>query len=395
MQIFSGGFLGEAVPFKAVEEKLSMVLPRLPVSKVIMGWAGGGSRETRSLYEKTAVFLEKSNIEFYLWFPVFSETGVLKSLDPLVDLHGRPLESQSGSGKEENFSFCCPGSRHNIEKILEIFEEEFSSMPFSGIFLDKIRYPSFAQGQRGVFSCFCPHCAAEYADPGQVRDALSGTFSQPLGINGYLGCGTYEFEDPLIMEFFSLKAGFISRSMQRICRYFREKRLKIGFDVFAPFLAPFVGQDLRALSELCDFMKPMMYCITRAPAGLPFETEALLCETGCSNPEKRQRFHEILGLDPRKLPFSLHSQQGEHAPEVNFAARELANLVNSSSSPIYAGMEINRKKNLAEVYPDYIEDAITAYSGAGVRGIVLSWNLLDAPQENLVRVGEVIEGMRT
>ncbi|MCL2128967.1 MAG: hypothetical protein FWH35_01260, partial [Treponema sp.] len=154
LQIFSGGFRGNGVSFEEVEKKLVSVLPEMQVSKVIMGWS-----PNKLLYEKTAEFLAKRNIEFFLWFPVFSETGALKDQSPLVDIQGIELKS-SNKTSHEDFSFCCPNNPQNIENIFAIFEEHFSPVPFTGIFLDKIRYPSLAQ--KGVFSCFCPHCLEEY-----------------------------------------------------------------------------------------------------------------------------------------------------------------------------------------------------------------------------------------
>jgi len=47
-------------------------------------------------------------------------------------------------------------------------------------------------------------------------------------------------------------------------------------------------------------LTPMMYRLTNAPAGLPFETEALLNGCGCVDPFKKQRFYDILGFDPSR-----------------------------------------------------------------------------------------------
>ena len=378
LQIFSGGFSGDAVPYEEVEKKLLFVLSGLPVSKVIMGWS-----TDKLLYEKTADLLAKKNIDFYLWFPVFSETGAIKNQSPLVDFNGQTLK-YSSENPCEDFSFCCPNNPHNIENILAIFEEHFSSIPFNGVFLDKIRYPSFAQ--RGVFTCSCRHCAAEYEKENfntkQFKDEISSLNSVPLGITNYRAGGKYEFERPGISRFFSLKAGFIFHSMQKICLYFREKGLKIGFDVFAPFLSPFVGQDLQKLSGLCDFIKPMMYRLTNAPAGLPFETEALLQETGCRNLEEKRHFYNILGLNSKNTIF-----------DIDFIIKDLNALVSSAACPIYAGVEINRKENVAEVYPPYIEETMTAYAGTGIRGFALSWDLLKAPGENIKQATETVKKM--
>ena len=383
LQIFSGGFLGKPVPYEKVEQKLLSVLSRLPVAKVIMGWA-----LDRELYERTAAFLAKRGIDFYVWFPVFSETGALRPLSGLVDFHGSRVEG-GGTHSDEDFSFCCPNSKQNIDSILDIFEREFAPVPFNGIFLDKIRFPSFAQGQRpgqgwsSVFSCFCPKCMALYEQEGfkpeQLKKALSQSASTPLGIKEYHGNGNYSFEAPVVSRFFSLKAAFIFQNLKRICRYFREKGLGIGLDVFAPFLAPFTGQDLMALSGLAGFIKPMMYRATRAPAGLPYETEMLLRETGCDGDEKRQKFFKLLGLDSEQKPFDLA-----------FSANELKQTAAASSCPVYAGVEINRKKKIAEVYPGYIKETIDAFSRTGIRGFTLSWDLLDAPEENITAVADTI-----
>ena len=372
IQLFSGGFLGNSIPYEIVEQKLIFILSKLPVDKVIMGWSGD-----KFLYEKTAKFLEKRNIEFYLWFPVFSETGALKNLNPLLDYQGRKLVSEKVHG-EENFAFCCPTDTQNIEMILKIFEQEFASIPFTGVFLDKIRYPSFAQSRRGVFSCFCPKCLEKFNKNNFDFDGFKASYSNqnhiPLNIRGYHGNGNYEFEDPNISQFFSLKGKFIYQSIKSICGYFKEKNYKIGLDVFAPFLSTFVGQDLVSLSRLCDFLKPMMYRITHAPAGMPFELNALLQEKS-----ERQGFCKILGIGAENGIFNL-----------DFTIKELSNLKQISQCSISAGIEINRKKNIAEVYPEYIEETMEAYVRTGIQGLILSWDLLDAPPENIVKVGEMM-----
>ncbi|MDR0313803.1 MAG: hypothetical protein LBI14_09410 [Treponema sp.] len=379
LQIFSGGFLSEAVSFEAVQQKLEYVLPRLPVQKVIMGWSRDNSKK---LYTQTASFLSKRNIEFYLWFPVFSETGSLLTLSPLIDIEGHEINNPAND-EEENFSFCCPNNPQNHEKILGLFEKEFASLPFDGVFLDKIRYPSFAlsgfsadKSCKNVFSCFCPHCLKKYEEEGisidDLKKALSRPTLSPLGMNAYSGSGSYAFEDPTISQFFKLKASFIYKSLSKICKYFREKKYRIGFDVFAPFLSAFVGQDLIALSSLCDFMKPMMYRITQAPAGIPFETEALLRETNSLDIKKRRNFDRLVGVNSDLFPFDL-----------SFVTREIKDLVAQVSCDIYPGIEINRRENIAEVYPEYIEETIKAYRASGIDGLALSWNLLDAPKENI------------
>jgi hypothetical protein len=371
VQFFTGGFLEEIVSYEAVEKKLLSILPRLPVKKVLMGWS-----PDKALYEKTAEFLEKRNSDLYLWFSVFSEAGDIKNLGALVDYKNQSVNADGN----EDFNFCCPNNPENIEIMLDLFTNKFSSIPFKGVFLDKIRYPSSANGQGSMFTCFCKHCLELYkkekVDIEQLKEIFSHPFSVPLGITGYLGNGEYTFADSALSDFFKLKAGIIFRSMQKMCKFFRERNYGIGFDVFAPFLSPFVGQNLKELSGLCDFIKPMMYRATYAPAGMPFETEALLRETGSEN---KSSFYQSLNLAPEKKPFDL-----------DFAVRDLQKMTASSACPVYAGVEINRIETIAEVYPDYIEETIKAYAQTGIQGIALSWNMLDAPDENVAKAADML-----
>jgi hypothetical protein len=378
VQIFAGDFAGDWVSWETVEQKLLTLIQKVPVHKVIIGWP-----LDKKFYEKAAMFLAKHAIEFYLWFPVFSETGTLRTQGPLVDIHGKQIEDRTNEG----FAFFCPNNPRNIENIIDIFESEFDTIPFTGVFLDRIRFPSFAQksGHRSVFSCFCPHCLEIYNSENfnikKLEIALTRSSEMPLGITAYKGNGKYEFEDSTILQFFTLKENIIFRNLSKICHYFREKNYKIGFDVFAPFLSPFVGQNLKALSGLCDFMKPMMYRATKAPAGLPFETEALLCEGGISG--QKTALYPLLGIDPKQEHFDLA-----------FTVQELKDLTATSVCPVYAGVEINRVKDLAEVYPSYIEETIKAYTQSGICGIALSWNLLDTPEENITHLFEIF-GLKT
>ena len=385
IQIFSGNFLEKAVPYELVEKKLIFCLSRMPVNKVIMGWS-----PDKELYQRTAEFLAKRNVDFYLWFPVFSETGALEDLSPLADIKGRTLECRKG----EEFSFCCPNSK-NVEKIIGIFEREFSSVYFDGVFLDRIRYPSFANshGSAGVLSCFCPECRAVYKRENfnieNIKAALSVPESDIFSITGYHGNGKYVYKNTALPVFLRLKTKVIYKCLEQLCRFFREKNYGIGFDVFAPFLSPFVGQDLVSLGGLCDFIKPMMYRVTHAPAGLPFETESLLKKTCKADDEvslaaHKQNFNKLLRINSgfEKKSFNL-----------DFAANELKCLSAATACPVYAGVEINRVKNLAETDPAYIEETVNAYAKTGISGLALSWNLLDMPEKIIAKTAELIKNL--
>ena len=124
----------------------------------------------------------------------------------------------------------------------------------------------------------------------------------------------------------------------------------------------------------------------QSPAGLPFETEALLKETGYVSDLESSKFLKMTDsstmffADLKDVPFYL-----------NFAARELQDLTSSSACPVYAGVEINRIKDIAEVHPHYLEETNMAYGQTGIKSFALSWNLLDAPEENIAKAAEIIE----
>ena len=373
LQIYSGGFTDRTISFENILQKLEPILSRIKVSKVIMG-----TSVNQELNEKVRDYLYKNEIEFYLWLPVFAELDELKKGYPLVDYRGKDKGDYQLSERED-FTFYCPNHPQNAFNVLRVFEEKFSSIGFTGVFLDKIRYSSFANSLNAVLTCFCPFCQIKYKqanfDPMDLESSIEMLLQKqsPFGAIAY-NRGKYTFDDDRWNIFFNLKSQFITDSVKGICQFFKERNYKIGLDVFSPFGSHFVGQDIPALSTFSDFVKPMMYRMTNAPAGLPFELEAILQET-TSNEAQRKAFCEVLGFDPEKYPF-----------DIDFSVKELKDLVIDSKAPIYAGVEINRAQKIAEVTPSYIEETINAYSQADVKGFVLSWNLLNAPQENIEQI---------
>ena len=373
LQIYSGGFTGRAATVETIQQKLEPILSRIRVSKVIMGMS-----VNTELYAKIRDYLIKNDVEFYLWLPVFAELDELKKGNPLIDYHGKD-KGDYQLDEREDFTFYCPNHPQNMLNVLQVFEENYSSIGFTGVFLDKIRYSSFANGLNGVLTCFCPFCQMKYKfahfehkDMEQLIKMMPQR-NTPLGIVSYKQ-GRYVFDDELWNQFFNLKSQFITEAIKSVSQYFTEKNYKVGLDVMSPFVSHFVGQDIPALSAFTDFIKPMMYRMTNAPAGLPFELEAILQET-TTNEAQRKAFYEVLGFKSERQPF-----------DIDFAVKELNDLVQISKTPIYPGVEINRAQKVAEVYPAYIEETIKAYGEADIKGFVMSWNLLNAPQENIEQI---------
>lgn len=382
IQIFTGGYKEHHVTFEQIEKKLKIILEAGTVKRVIMGWS-----LDRELYEQTIELLRPYKTQCFLWLPVFSETGILEPVHLLIDDKGQ--EVKIFHLKEgENFEFYCPKDETNITGFLNIFEKYFSGIGFDGVFLDKIRYGAFSNGISGVFGCFCDKCRESYEeyglDPEQlkaememVRSGRNGYGAVPLKITDYQK-GVYEFENPMWEVFFHKKSDDIMKALTEITAYFRSRKLLVGMDTFSPFTAYFAGQDIVRLGTLGDFIKPMMYRITNAPAGLPFEAECLIGETAKEEGAAEAFFKKINCHSPKGQPF-----------DMEFVRRELKYLTDRKVK-VNAGIEINRNEAAAADVA-YIRENLRELSQTEVDGFVLSWDLLSAPEAN---ISEVVEYMK-
>lgn len=380
LQIFTGGFNENEVTFDQIESKLTPLLNTLSISKVIMGWSLNSE-----LYQNTKKLLDKFGVELYLWIPVFSETGLLKPVSLLHDFKGNEVKSyQLKAG--ENFEFYCPNQKINTDSFIQVYEEHFSNIDFDGIFLDKIRYGSFSNGLTGVFNCFCPECLKRYQEQGmdvnRIKEEMlhvvkgeKGYDKNPLNITGYWD-GKYQFSDDIWDKFFDSKAKNVYDALEKISTYFREKGLKIGLDIFSPFIGYFVGQDIKRLEQIADFVKPMMYRMTAAPAGLPFEYSNFIKETTKGNIE------DISIMFNKTL-----NSKGciNNTFDIDFVKAEL-DFITGLSIPTYCGIEINRIDEIAPVYPDYIKENLVNLEMTDINGYVLSWDLMSAPEDNIQEV---------
>lgn len=382
IQIFTGGYTESQTTYEAIEGKLKPILEAGKVKRVIMGWS-----LQPALYRKTMELLRAYGTECFLWIPVFSETGLIKPVKHLIDFQGKEVKSYRLK-EGENFEFYCPVDRQNIESFLGIYEEHFAGLGFNGVFLDKIRYGAFSNGLSGVFNCFCPTCQASYeahgisvkelkAEMEKVSEGSDGYDQMPLKILRYEG-GGYEFQAEVWKGFFKKKQKDIVTALSEITDYFHQKGMLVGMDTFSPFTAYFAGQDVVELGKLADFIKPMMYRITHAPAGLSFEADCLIkeCTKGSSAPFKQAGagfYQKIRCREMAKAPFDL-----------TFVERELT-LLTDQKIPVYAGVEFNHNE-AAAADPDYIRENFNGLSETGIDGFVLSWDLLTAPEENIREV---------
>ncbi len=383
-QIFSGGFEKKRIEFSDIKHKLDRVYDLFHLDSLIVGWC-----TDQNLYRDLYAYLQARGTKLYLWFPVFSELNYFKQFKPVLDFNNREIkkfELQQG----ESFEFFCPTDKNNLRLIKDIYKDVFGDIAVEGVFIDKIRYPSFSNGLTGIFTCFCKECQKAMNDYGinldetlkVIRDIFDDNgrlqAEAPIKIKGYQNL-RYEFEKPIWQEFFDFKNHNIGRSIMELSDYFKNLGLEVGLDTFAPFLGYFVGQNLTILTENGNFIKPMFYRKTWAPAGLPFETNMLQSIFRVDNKYGKEWVREIFSFKGKFFPREL-------------IIKEMEELVLAiGTDKILPGFEINKIESISPVLPADVTENLELYKNSGVEGIILSWDIMEAPEENLLAIESFLQ----
>ena len=271
------GLSEENTDWDCLLRKLDRLMELHPAKAVVCGLFA-----PEEVYHRIRERAGKEGAAVYLWLPAFSELDDTATFDPLIDWQG---EDYLEGRKIREFHFRCPGSVHNREIFFAEALGHLKAEKFDGVFLDRIRFPSFQFGLPGVLGCFCPHCVKRYEamglDPERLRAAcgrlqkrISAKEINPLGLKAFDG-HQWQLEDPDLQALMEARCTILEESLGWLCTAFRERGYRIGLDLFSPALSWFAGQDFQQLMKLADFVKPMMYLHTTAPAGLPYELDAV------------------------------------------------------------------------------------------------------------------------
>lgn len=355
VQIFTGDWRAPAYTAQKIIERLEHILNTVDVEKVILGWY-----PQASLYREIGAYLHKHHVDMLLWMPVFAELSDFTQMDKALDLRGNPLTGAIDSAGE-SFVFCCPTSPKNLQAVKDVYDAHFADGGFDGIFLDRVRTNSFVGGVSGVLSCGCDHCTQAYADHGVSLEEIASLYEAQgdrlFDAEMLLPSGEITFQNSELQRFFAAKGQVIANSITALCRHFKEKGLRVGFDLYAPIMSTFVGQHYETLAQEADFIKPMLYRTTRAPAGIGYEYELL----------------------KRCLP------NAKGYPDIQTDAAFLATQATLSHLPcrVYPGIEINYLRDMAPTDPAYIKESIDVLEAVGVDGVTLSWNMMEAPDAHL------------
>ncbi len=353
VQVSLGGWNSPDYTAEQIIGRIDTVSSLIPVEKVIIGW----SLDKEKIYREVGAHLHAKGIKMLLWLPVFAETEEMCENSPAVDLWGN-ISANYDLGAGEGFRFNCPSDPLNAANVVGIYDWFFSDCGFDGVFLDRICTQSFVSGVGGVLNCGCPLCAsrfeAEGVDLGAVREAWETRGDEFLSVDGYSPASGFTFADTLAASFFRAKGHIVSGAVAAIADTLRTRGLEIGMDLYAPFMSVFVGQDYSFLASHADFIKPMLYRQTFAPAGMGFEYVLL-----------REAVPGASGYPTFEMDVDfLHSQLQAMEPY---------------SCAKYPGIEINYRSGVVPTSPEYVTESLDAVLSHGFNGVVLSWNIMEAP----------------
>ena len=358
LQVFTGTWHQAAHSEEDIVLKIGDLASRADVSGVIIGWY-----PDPSLYRKLGEALHASGVRMLLWLPAFSPVAGAAGTDPALALFGNPVYSPFDD--EEAFHFVCPSSGRNIRKVQEIWEEHFSSCGFDGVFLDRVRSQSFAAGVSGVLSCGCEKCRAAFLRKGVDLSAVQKRYKEKrdafFDMAAFPADGAFVLSDPLAQQFFEAKESILAESVAPLIHYFKEKGLTVGLDLFAPLVSRFVGQSYQLLAAQVDFIKPMLYRRTEAPAGIGYEYALFKKAAPCA----RKPAAPVMDRD--------------------FLETQLE-AVSRVSCEKHPGIEVNYDPDTVRTDPAYLTESISAIRNRGFEGAVLSWDVLSAPLANLEAV---------
>ncbi|MBR4540480.1 MAG: hypothetical protein IKO52_16800 [Clostridia bacterium] len=362
LQIFTGPWHAANVRAEDVVRKIEEIASRIRVEQVIIGW-----NTDPAIYRKVGDFLHGLSIRMLLWLPVFSEVSEIAEPDEAADIFGKPVLPRIQQ-EGEDFKFGCPSSRRNLQIVKDIYEKHFSGCGFDGVFLDKIRSQSFVAGVSGVLSCGCARCRQAFQKKGVDLEEVGNLYRSEkdsfFDMASYPMNGEFQLKDPLAQRFFEAKEEIIAEAVAEISQYFQGKGMTVGLDLFAPAVSRFVGQNYALITKHADFIKPMLYRMTDAPAGIGYEYA--LFEKHAPNARRRGK----LNMDSAFLDTQLEA-------------------IRRVPCAKYPGVEINYKADIARTNPDYITESLAAIKAYRFDGAALCWNVMLAPEAHIEAIASL------
>jgi hypothetical protein len=381
-----------------VAEAIDRVTSSLNLDVLIVG-AAEIPELFRDLTDRTA----RPAPRVFLWYNLLSDIPEMQTSDLVVNWRGERSRGWAGweaegSDVRETFRFACPNNPQVRQKTLARISELLARYPFDGVFLDKMRFPSPANGMHEVVSCFCSHCRRAAARAGVDLDAVAESIergdlavrqSEPGDTEGPASWIDILFgPDSLFARF----ARFRCDSISGLVAVARDQVVRLGrtvaLDLFAPSLAPFVGQDYRTLSRYCAWAKPMTYRTALGPASLRLEIPALAdgLDRMVQAREGARAECGLPGISARSI-----AAMKKSAVPLPIVSREIAAAVRLMDPvPVYFGLELVRYPGMIDITPALVNDMVAAGRAGNAAGTIISWDIMHAPKDGIRALGAAL-----
>src|ERR1700752_2675674 len=116
--------------------------------------------------------------EMFLWYNLLSDIDGMTESDLVINWRRDRSRGWGGwkdgnAEVDETFRFVCPNNPVARDKTINRLVELLGRYAFDGVFLDKFRFPSPANGLDEVLSCFCTHCRSSAAKIGLDLEATA------------------------------------------------------------------------------------------------------------------------------------------------------------------------------------------------------------------------------
>jgi hypothetical protein len=373
----------------------------------LLVWAHSSEEHCASLRE----ICESLGIETYLWFPVLADIAhfSIPESAKVENFIGRKGWGRIGRwdklgtyvGGREKFEFVCPNKTETIADIYNLYSNKIDQLDFDGIFLDRIRFPSAAMGFEMLYSCFCKECEnmfhKEYGEKladYKVRAKEHYIKLQKDTINIMKNANSLNqivYPDAM-RQFLNFRDTGVFRIVDMFSQHARQKGKKVGLDLFSISLAGNVSQNYAMLSKSCDWIKPMIYCHSKGPAGFALELHLFLHSIMELNPGMAEEaltgmLGEILHIElPKKVDDILEKGVSEDTVMVEMENIRQLNL--SDAVTIYPGIEAMKMSGICVITEDILENYLTEIIASNAKGMILAWDLLEMPDENLAFIAE-------
>ena len=368
-----------------------------------------GGEEIPELYGALTQTRERAAPQVFLWYATLADNPALQPDHRVVNYRGEVSLGWGGSATGEDvgetFSFACPNNPAVREAVTARLERLLTEYPFDGVFLDKFRFPSPANGLPEILSCFCPYCQSAAAsaglDLGEVQAWLTriaagggktgGPGIAPSPESGWLQTligGLSEQDQALVTAALRFRARSITQLVEEIRALTGRMGKQMALDLFSPGLAYLVGQDYPALARLAAWVKPMSYRYANGPAGLRLEIPQLV-----------RGLEQLLRLAPGRAEdwlqahaagmagSSLAAIERDGAPSALIASETRQAVERAGTTPVYMGIEaVSIPAFNIHTTPSHVREMLSIARETGARGAVLSWDILHMPEDNLLAV---------